>query len=66
MRDRLRTISVPLDPGVPTAVLDLQANFDTAYDAHRFRLEAYYTKPPDPPLGDADAGRARESIAARA
>ncbi|MGL6095005.1 MAG: DUF4058 family protein [Fimbriiglobus sp.] len=48
--DRLPAIGIPLDPGVPAAVLDLQPLFDRAYDGGRYPMLVRYDQPPDPPL----------------
>jgi hypothetical protein len=55
IRDRMPRIAVPLDPGVPDVVLDLQAAFDRNYDAGRFAQQIDYRRDPEPPFVDEDA-----------
>lgn len=50
LTDRLPAFGVPLDPGVPAVVVDLQAAFDRCYDGSRYPELVDYTRPPDPPL----------------
>ena len=50
LEERLPTIRVPLDPGVPLVPLDLQPLLDRAYDTGRYRRLVCYAAPPDPPL----------------
>ena len=50
MEERLPTIRVPLDPGVPLVPLDLQPLLDRAYDTGRYPRLVRYTAPCDPPL----------------
>jgi hypothetical protein len=50
LEERLPTIRVPLDPGVPLVPLDLQPLLDRAYDTGRYPRLVRYTVPPDPPL----------------
>ncbi len=62
LRERLPTIAVPLRAGDADAPLDLQAVFDRVYDDGPFADDADYTRPPDPPLSDADAAWAAELL----
>jgi hypothetical protein len=51
LADRLPRIAVPLDPGVPPVVVDLQPLLDRAYDLGRYqRSVRYSTVVPVPPL----------------
>lgn len=51
LTDRLPTIPIPLDEGVPPVLLDLQAVFDRCYDEGPLSdLARYDRKQPDPPL----------------
>ena len=50
LTDRLPTVSVPLDIGVPPVPVDLQPMLDTAYDRSRYSELFSYRDPPDPPL----------------
>ncbi|MBA4065060.1 MAG: hypothetical protein C0501_15365 [Isosphaera sp.] len=50
LEERLPTIRVPLDPGVPLVPLDLQPLLDRAYDTGRYRRLVRYDRPCDPPL----------------
>lgn len=55
IRDRLPRITVPLNPGEPDLVLDLQAVFDRNYDEGAYTREIDYTQDPIPPLRPEDA-----------
>jgi len=55
VRDRMPRIAIPLEPGVPDVVLDLQTPFDRNYDAGRFPQQIDYRKDPDPPFTGEDA-----------
>lgn len=51
LADRLPTIPIPLDDGVPPVNLDLQSVFDRCYDEGPFpELAKYDRKQPEPPL----------------
>jgi hypothetical protein len=50
LEERLPTIRVPLDPGVPLVPLDLQPLLDRAYDSGRYPRLVRYDRPCDPPL----------------
>ncbi len=50
LEERLPTIRVPLDPGVPLVPLDLQPLLDRAYDTGRYPRLVRYTAPCDPLL----------------
>ena len=64
IRQRLPTIGIPLRERDPVVPLDLQAAFHRAFAAGPFK-RIDYTRPPDPPLSDADAAWAAELLAAR-
>jgi hypothetical protein len=55
MRDRLPRVEVPLLPGDPDVILDLQACFDQAYDNGPYSRRIDYTKDPAVPLAPDDA-----------
>ncbi len=50
LEERLPTILVPLDPGVPLVPLDLQPLLDRAYDTGRYSRLVRYSGPCEPPL----------------
>jgi hypothetical protein len=50
LTDRLPAIGIPLDPGVPPVVIDLQPLLDDAYDKAKWTEFFSYRDPPDPPL----------------
>ncbi|MCZ7634720.1 MAG: DUF4058 family protein [Verrucomicrobia bacterium] len=54
LRDRLPVFRVPLRPGEPDAVVDLQALIDLSHDRGRYRLLDYHREL-DPPLSPEDA-----------
>lgn len=60
LRQRLPAIRIPLRPGEPDAVVDLQPLIDRAYANGRYPID--YTKPPDPPLEAEDAAWADELL----
>lgn len=66
VRDAIPTIPIPLLPKDPEPSLDLGAVLHALYDRARFDLRLDYTKPPVPPLDEADAAWARDIVAARA
>jgi hypothetical protein len=55
LRERLPRLPVPLRPGEPDVVLDLQEVLDTAYDQAAYDLGFNYSAPPNPPLTGDDA-----------
>lgn len=63
LRSPLPTVPVPLR-GDPDAPLDLQAIFNSAYDAYGFDLRVDYTRPPEVPLAGEDAQWAEEVLRA--
>jgi hypothetical protein len=63
LRGRLPAIPVPLRPGDPDLVLDLQQLIDLAYEKGRYALRIDYSVPPDPPLSADDAAWARQQVA---
>ncbi len=50
LTDRLPTVGIPLDAGIPDVPVDLQAMLDQVYDRTRYTEVFDYTDPPDPPL----------------
>jgi hypothetical protein len=61
LRDRLPSIPVPLLPGEPEPVVDLQPVLRRVYDegGYGYRI---YTTPPEPPLSGEDASWAAEIV----
>ena len=55
MRERLPRFRIPLDPGVPDVVLDLQVILDALYDAGYYQDKIDYEDEPEPPLKPEDA-----------
>jgi hypothetical protein len=53
--ERLPRLALPLDPGVPDVVLDLQTAFDRNFDAGRLAQQIDYTREPEPPFTGDDA-----------
>jgi hypothetical protein len=62
LRRRLPRIPVPLRPGDPDVVLDLQQLIDLAYEKGRYASRIDYASPPVPPLPPEDAAWAREMV----
>jgi hypothetical protein len=63
LEDRLPEIAVPLLPGDPAVPLDLQAVFDTSYDAGGYpRRVRYGTAAPTPPLRSEQAEWVRQRL----
>ncbi len=60
----LPVVPVPLLPGDADVQLDLQAALNNLYDALRYDLSLDYSRPPEIPLGEADAGWAAEVLRA--
>jgi hypothetical protein len=50
LEDRLPRLGVPLDPGMPPVVIELQPLLDRCYDNRRYARQVRYDRPPDPPL----------------
>lgn len=50
LADRLPAFGIPLDPGVPPVVVDLQPMLDRAYDTGRYAQSVDYRRDPEPPL----------------
>jgi hypothetical protein len=50
LADRLPAFGIPLDPGMPPVVVDLQPLLDRSYDVGRYAEGVRYDRPPDPPL----------------
>jgi hypothetical protein len=50
LADRLPAFGIPLDPGVPPVVADLQPLLDRAYETGRYGEDIDYRRDPDPPL----------------
>lgn len=66
LADRLPTIPIPLDEGVPPVLLDLQAVFDRCYDEGPLAdLARYDRKHPDPPLTSAQQAWAEGILRAK-
>jgi len=63
--ERLPPVPVPLDRPDPDVLLDLQPMVDAIYQRSRYGLDLEYTKPPDPPLPDADRTWLHEQLAER-
>ena len=61
IRHRLPSIGIPLREAEPESPLDLQAAFERTYADARFN-SLDYTRPPDPPLREADAAWAAELL----
>ncbi len=55
LRQRLPRIKIPLRPGDPAVVIDLQEPIDLAYQLGSYARRIDYSKPPVPPLSPADA-----------
>ena len=53
--DRLPVVPVPLLPGDADVPLDLQQTFTATYDLLGYDLAIDYTRPPEPPLDDAES-----------
>jgi hypothetical protein len=62
LQERLPAIRVPLRRTDPDAVLDLQALIDQVYENGSYGYDVDYTRPPRPPLPDAEAAWARERL----
>jgi Protein of unknown function (DUF4058) len=65
MQKPLPTIGIMLDPGVPTANVDLQPILDEAYDLGRYKNLVDYTQPPEPPLTPAEMTWANDILRAK-
>lgn len=63
VRRRLPRVGVPLKPGEPDVVLDLQAARDRVYEAGAYRNRIDYNRDPVPPLPAALADWSRETVA---
>lgn len=50
LADRLPRVPVPLDPGVPPVMVDLQPLLDRCYDTGLYRRQLDYARPPRPRL----------------
>ena len=64
LADRLPAFAVPLDPGVPPVMVDLQVAFDRCYDGGRYGNWVEYGHPPDPPLTPEQAAWATDRLRA--
>ncbi len=62
VRDPFPPLYVPLLPGDVTPKVELKPCVDRAYDEARYDKELDYSKPPVPPLREADTTRARELL----
>jgi hypothetical protein len=56
LNSRLPVLSLPLLPGDADVQLDLQAALNNLYDALRYDLSLDYSRPPEIPLSETDAG----------
>ena len=65
LRERLPEIQIPLRPGEPSLVLDLQELLHRAYDSAGYH-KVIYQRPPDPPLSAEDAEWAKQFVPTRA
>jgi hypothetical protein len=65
LRDAIPPLPVPLVVGDEEPVVPLNDVLHALYERARFDLRLHYDRPPEPPLGEADAAWARE-LAARA
>jgi len=54
LRDRLPIVPIPLKPKINPVLLDLQSCVDEVYESGRYGGKLDYTKPPDPPMNEAD------------
>lgn len=62
VRDPFPVIPIPLGPKEPDVPLDLRPCMELAYQQGRYSEEVDYTRPPVPPLSEADAAWARELL----
>jgi hypothetical protein len=62
LRQRLPVIAIPLLPGDPDAPVDLQQEFDHAYEINGYEMDINYDRDPVPPLASDAADWARELI----
>jgi hypothetical protein len=65
IREPIPIVPIPLSPGEPDALLDLQPCMNQAYDDGAYVRELNYTEPPEPPLREPDATWARELLATK-
>lgn len=63
VRDPIPPIPIPLQRGEEEPLLDLNALLHRLYDQAVYNLRVDYTRPPEPPLGEADATWASDLIA---
>jgi Protein of unknown function (DUF4058) len=52
IRKRLPRVGIPLKPGEPDVVLDLQAAVNRVYDVGAYSMRIDYNREPDPPLDE--------------
>lgn len=64
VRQPIPTFPLPLLPGDAEPTVDLNDLLHSLYTRARYDLRVDYTRPPDPPLNEADAAWARERLAA--
>lgn len=64
MRQPIPSFPLPLLPGDAEPLANLNDLLHSLYTRARYDLRVDYTRPPDPPLNDADAAWARERLAA--
>jgi hypothetical protein len=65
LREWMPCIGVPLKEGEAEVPLDLQYAFNRMYDGGPYRRAIDYSRAPEPPLSEADAGWAVEVLGAR-
>ncbi|MBI3359824.1 MAG: DUF4058 family protein [Chloroflexi bacterium] len=66
VRDPFPRFPLPLQKGDAEPIVDLKPLLDTLYDKASYDLRVDYTKPPTPPLADADLEWAAEVLRRRA
>lgn len=54
LRQSIPPVTIPLIPGEPEPILDLQPLLNRVYEKGRYYLAIDYTQPPQPPLFEAD------------
>jgi len=64
LRSRLPRVGVPLEPGEPVVVLDLQAALARVYDTASYEMRIDYNLEPNPPLDERNASWAHELLIA--
>jgi len=64
LRQRIPAVRIPLKPGDPEIVLDVQSILNQAYDRLRYSSTLDDTRPLRPPLSPADSAWLQERLAA--